>query len=146
MPADLQVIREGLAEALQAVQLVEDMQVSPYLPDDPYPPCAWIVPDETEYHQAMQDGAETWGLAVQVMVALGHARGAQLRLDRMLASSGPQSVKQALEAATDPGGPLNGIVANDGVTVVRTSGYRTYTLPTTQAEALGAEWTVEVLV
>lgn len=146
MPADLKVIREGLAAALEPVKLTEDMQLSAYLLSDPSPPCAQVVPDETEYHQAMQDGAETWGLVVQVMVALGSDIGAQQRLDRMLASSGSQSVKQALEAATDPGGPLEGLVANDGVTVVRTSGYRTYTLPATQAEALGAEWTVEVLV
>lgn len=136
--ASLTEIREGLAEALEKVDF--DMQVSAYIRGNASPPFAQVVPDETEYHQAMGNGAETWGLVVQIVVALGTDEGAQRVLDEMLESDGALSAKAALEADQSLGGLVS------GVTVERTSGYRTYRLGATQAEALGAEWTVSVFV
>lgn len=145
MAGDLATIRQGLADALSA-RFDGRMQVSAYMLSDPTPPSAQIVPDETDYHEAMADGCETWGLICQVVVALNSDRGAQELLDQMLSPTGPASVKEALEAAPDPGGPLYGSVATNGVVVERTSGYRTYRLGSTQAEALGAEWHLKVTV
>lgn len=137
MPASLTEIREGLAEALSAVA---GMQVSAWMLSNPTPPAAHVYPDETEYHRAMQNGAEGWTLIVEAFVASNSEIGAQQRLDKMLASSGAESVKEALEAD----GTLGGIVSD--VTVTRTTGYRQYQLPAGQGPALGAQWTVEVLV
>jgi hypothetical protein len=137
--ASLADIRAGLAAAIDSgVDL--DMQVSAYIIASPTPPFAQVLPDETTYHEAFQNGAETWGLIVQVIVAFGSDVGAQRQLDELLESSGSLSVKAALEADVR----LGGIVSD--VTVTRTSGYRTYRLGATQTEALGAEWNVSVLV
>lgn len=138
MPASLTDIRTALAAQLKTVD--RDWQVSPYILANPTPPCAQVLPDEMDYHQAMQNGAETWSFVVQVIVALGTDEGAQRKLDELLESSGALSVKAALEADED----LGGLVSS--VTVTRTTGYRTYNLGPTQQEALGAEWTVSVLV
>lgn len=138
--ASLADIRDGLADAIRnGVDL--DMQVSAYVLADPTPPCAQVMPDEMEYHQAYGNGLENWGLIVQVIVGLGSDIGAQKQLDQMLASSGSLSVKAAIEADATIG--AKGTLACS--TVTRTSGYRTYRLGATQTEALGAEWTVAVM-
>jgi len=136
--ASLTDIREALAATLQKVDV--GWQVSAYIMGNATPPFAQVLPDETEYHQAMQDGAETWNFIVQVVVDLGTSEGAQRELDQLLESAGTRSVKQALEVDPTLGG-----LASD-VMVTRSSGYRTYRLGPTQADALGAEWNVSVLV
>jgi hypothetical protein len=140
-------IRQGLADALAAgVDL--DWQVSAYILGDPTPPCAEVLPDETDYHRAMSDGSEEWGYVVQVKVGLTTDIGAQQALDEMLETTGSTSVKAALEAAGQAGGAMlaAGLCAQNGVLVKRSSGYGTYTLGTTGAEVLGAQWFVTVTV
>jgi hypothetical protein len=137
--ASLTAIREGIADAIRAGVAI-DMQVSAKMLSDPTPPTAHVFPDETEYHLAMGDGAESWDLIVQVVLALVDDIGAQDLLDRMLASKGTESVKAAIEADQSLGGLAS------GVTVTRTSGYRTYRIGSGQVEALGAEWNLTVFV
>lgn len=137
MSAGLKEIRLGLADALS---VIEGLSVSAYIQGDPTPPFAQVVPDETEFHQAFDDGAESWGLIVQLVVAMGSDRGAQERLDRFLETEGPESVKAALEADET----LGGIVSD--VTVTSTDGYATYRFGSAQVEGLGSTWHVSVFV
>lgn len=135
--ASLADIRAALAAAVGNVAM--DLQVSAYMLAKPTPPCAQVVPDEMEYHQSFGSGAiENWGLLVQVMVAANSDQGSQQLLDQLLESSGALSIKAAIEADKTLGGTVLSAV------VTKTSGYRTYRLGATQAEALGAEWTVDI--
>lgn len=128
----LEDIRKGLAQNLSAIP---NLQTSPYLLGTPTPPAAEVVPGAIDYDLAMGRGLDRWRLTVRVFVGLTTDRGAQVRLDRMIASAGPQSVKQALEADCS----LNGTV--DDLRVVNCSGYRQYG---DQQPILGCEFEVEV--
>jgi hypothetical protein len=132
--ASLTDLREALASNLAAI---DGLQESAYVLANPTPPAAEVVPAPIEYDKAMGRGLDKWTFLVRVLVGLTSDIGAQKRLDKMLASAGPDSVKAALE--TDP--TLGG--AADDLIVTRCSGYRTF-----KREGgtllLGAEWTTEV--
>jgi hypothetical protein len=138
--ASLQEIREGVAAAISTL---DGIQGSPYMLSNPPLPSAHVYPDETEYHEAFANGAESWHLIVEVFVGMVSDIAAQMTLDKYLASDGPSSVKAALEPA--PGEPALGGAASDLI-VERTSGYRQYQLGGVQGLALGAQWFVNVLV
>lgn len=133
--AELRDIRKALAASLEGT--VEG-QISAYMLASPTPPCAYVFPDETEYHQAFDNGAENWGLVVRVLVSDVFDQGSQETLDQYLASDGPLSVKAALEADDELGGIVSSLM------VERTTGYRQYQVGT--GMALGADWIVNVLV
>lgn len=133
--AQLSEIRIALAAALAPIF---EGQVSAYMLANPTLPCAYVFPDETEFHEAFANGAETWGLTVQVLVGTISDQGSQELLDQYLASNGPKSIKEAIE--TDD--TLGGIVAS--LIVQRTTGYRQYQLGA--QTVLGAQWTLSVLV
>lgn len=128
-------IREGLAANLATIS---GLQQSAYLLSNPTPPAAEVQPDEVEYDRSFQRGTDRWQLIVRCFVGATSDVGAQKRLDRMLASSGADSVKQALESDRTLGG------AADDVRVVRCTGYRIFARDG-GASVLGAEWTVQVL-
>jgi hypothetical protein len=86
----------------------------------------------------MARGADTWHLTVRVYAAANLDRGAQVKLDALMAPSGSSSVKAAVESDRTLGN-----VVNDAH-VVRCSGYRVYERGG-QAALLGAEWLVEVI-
>lgn len=133
--ADLTSIREGLAANLSALK---DVQVSPYMLANPQPPSAHVFPADISYDQAMVRGVDQWTFTVQAFVGLIDAKGAQVKLDALLAPSGSQSVKQLLEVDRT----LAGVVADLHVTGC--SGYRVYPRDP-NPPVLGAEWTVSVL-
>lgn len=134
MAADLGAIREGLAANLATIPGLAE---SAYLLSNPTPPAAEVQPSEIEYHQAFQNGSELWRLVVRVFVGNTSDKGAQIRLDRMLASSGDYSVKAAIEADKTLGG------ACDALKVTGCSGYRVFSRDGAPG-VLGAEWQVEV--
>jgi hypothetical protein len=142
MSAALTDIREALA-AVIADAYGGLRQVSPYFLSSPNPPTIDIFPDDVTYHGASQNGAETWMLIVRVIVDLNSDKGAQIQLDKMLASSGADSLKEAIEG-TEPSQTLGGLVSD--VTVMRAGSYGPYEISSTQRDALGAQLTVRVLI
>lgn len=130
--ADLSDIREGIAVNLR---LIPSVQVSAYMLGNPTPPSIEVMPDETDYDKTFQRGTDRWFLKVRAFVGKPSDIGAQKRLDEMLASSGPLSVKANIEVDCT----LDGVV--DDLRVTKCSGYRTYGQ---QPGVLGAEWVVEV--
>jgi hypothetical protein len=133
--ADLGDIRAALAANLSSIPGLNE---SPYLLGNPTPPAAEVQPADIDYHQAMGNGVERWTLIVRVFVGTMSDKGAQIRLDRLLASSGSESVKAAIESDTSLAGAV------DDVTVTRCTGYRIFNREG-MPSVLGAEWTVSVL-
>ena len=132
---DVADLREGLAANLAAIP---DVQVSAYELASPTPPTIDIATGEITYDGTMARGHDTWTFRVRAYVAAVHDIGAQKRLDRMLASSGADSVKA--QAQSDR--TLGGFAADTRVTTA--TGQQTYTTPDGRV-LLGCEWTVEVL-
>ncbi len=128
-------IREAMAEALAAIP---DVQVSAWMLANPTPPTIFVFPDEIEYDSSFARGHDDWTMTVMAMVGLVSDKGAQQRLDEMLAPSGPSSVKAALEQQP----PLGGAVQD--IRVETCSGYRVYAQAGAQP-VVGAEWRVKIL-
>jgi hypothetical protein len=139
--SSLAAIRAGLVTNLNTLKSTYvDMQISPYVLSNPTPPVIWVKPTQgnvTEYHQAMRNGQETWTLTVQAFVGSGGDKTAQIVLDELLNTTGPRSVKAAIEVDLTLGG------ATDDLIVRRCISYQEYQ----RADGtilLGAEWIVEV--
>jgi hypothetical protein len=102
--ASLTDIRAALAASLG---VLEGVQVSPYELSNPTPPVIWVKPDPGEfvtYHQAMRNGLELWHFIVEAYAGAMFDIGAQMTLDPFVASSGPTSVKAAIETDLTLGG------------------------------------------
>lgn len=140
--ADVASLRAGLAANLARIP---GLQISPYILANPTPPCAYVaLSGPIEYDQAMGRGHDDWTFTVYVVVAMASPDvAAQQRLDRMLASHGAESVKEALEFDQTLGG------AAESVHVPSTTGPQTYERDAVQGSTrvpyLGAEWTVVVM-
>lgn len=136
--ASLADIRAGLAANLA---VLDGIQVSAYLLSNPSLPTIWVRPapgEGIEYHKAFANGLENWTMVVQAFFANGISDiGAQKQLDELLESSGPTSVKAAIEADKTLGG-----VVQDTY-VQSCTGYQEYGRPD-GTTALGCEWTVVV--
>jgi len=136
MPAPtLKQIREGIKTRLDTIG--DDVQTSAYRLGDPTPPCVFVLgPDETQYHQAMQNGHDSWALTVMAFAGATESIGAQQLLDQFIAAVGAKSVKRAIESDRTLAG-----VVNDA-SVRSCSGYREYEV--NGVAVLGAEWRVLV--
>lgn len=97
---DINAVREGLAQNLKAIP---GLQAEPYALNSPTPPAAHVLPGESEYHLALQDGDEMETFRVEVFVSATTDIGSQKRLGEFLAYPGPLSVKAALEQTLDDG-------------------------------------------
>lgn len=128
-------IREGLKTRLDTIA---GLQASAYMLANPTPPAAHVFPAEITYDQAMGRGQDGWMMTVQAFVGFATDIGAQKRLDKLLASSGADSVKAAIEGDRT----LGGVVQH--LRVTRAGGYQIF-LVEGRAPVLGAEWTVEIL-
>jgi hypothetical protein len=127
---DLAAIRAALAANLATV---DGLEVSAYAMSNPTPPAAEIVPGETAFHLASQNGLESWGFVVSVFVpTAGGDIGSQQALDALAVQ-----VRDALES--DP--TLAG--AAQDVTVQSASGYSTYARES-GGDVLGMRFQVEV--
>ncbi len=142
----VEAIREGIKANLDAI---DGLAAFAYIPETLAPPCIYPYPAGTEYDTTMARGADwqTWTLEAIVNMASG--RAAQVQLDGFIAGSGPLSVKEALEQYDAPGRCTLGGAVSD-LRVVRCTGYTTYTLMSSRqagggVEALGCQWTVEIL-
>ena len=133
--ATLAQLREGLATNLDTL---DGVQVSAYMLGSPTPPAIHVIPSEISYDLAMQRGLDTWTFTVQAFVGTGLDKAAQIRLDKMLAPSGVDSVKAAIEADRTLGG-----VASD-LHVTEVSSYIIVTR-SDGSQLLSADWTVVVV-
>lgn len=133
--ADYTAIREALAANLTAVT---GLQETPYMLSRPTPPVAEVVPGPIEYDQTYGRGEDELRFTVRVMVGKVTDRGSQKRLDRMLAPTGTDSIKTAVESNPTLGGLI------DDLHVTGASGYRQFRREG-GSPLLGAEWTVRVL-
>lgn len=127
-------LREGLARNLSTIPGV---QVSAYVLANPTPPAIEVAPGPVDYDQAMRRGTDLWLFNLRAIVGLTTDKGAQMRLDRLIAPSGDESVKAAVESDVTLGGVAQSLH------VVRCSGYQVYERQG-GAPYLGAEWEVHV--
>ena len=133
--ADIATIREGLARNLESLR---NVQVSAYMLASPTPPCLHIFPATIEYDRSMHRGLDFVNFTIEAFVAFGLDQGGQIRLDRMLAPTGLDSVKECVERDKTLGQMVQ------DVWVSRVSSYRTVQIPNQNDEALSATWLVTV--
>lgn len=120
------------------------MQINPYMLDFPTPPYIDIFPDEVTYDIAGSRGGDENVMIVRAAVGLTLDVAAQVKLDRLLASSGASSVKEALENEDGSGdGRVTLGGKCDDARVTRCTGYQAY--PKADGTAvLAAQWSVQV--
>ena len=133
--ADIATIREGLARNLETIR---DIQVSAYMLAAPTPPCIHIFPATIEFDRSMHRGMDSVAFTVEAFVAFGLDQGGQMRLDRLLAPEGFESVKEAIESDKTLGSMVQ------DVWVSRMSSYRVVILPDQNDHVLAADWLVNV--
>ena len=133
-------IRAGLAANLAAA--FPTVNVSAYMFASPDPPCIDLMPGGASFDLAMDRGVDSVQLVVRVMVSWADVVAAQENLDAYMATTGPLSVKKAVESD----GTLGGVVAWTRVQSV--SGYKEYPHKPAQVAdvqtKLGVEFTVLV--
>lgn len=95
------LLRAGLAANLGRIP---GLHVYPYVPAKAEPPAAIVNLGSITWDRAHNRGLDEYEFEVSLVVAAATDRSAQERLDELLASSGPTSVKAALEADTSLGG------------------------------------------
>lgn len=137
--SDIKAIRAALAVNIDTVLNAGEkwIGVSPYFLSSVMLPSVQIVPDHIDYDIANARGGDVLFITVQALIADNFEQSAQDRLDRLLAGSGPLSMKAAIESDTTLGGLV------DDLRVVSSDDYQVYT-PQGQGASLGADWTVQI--
>lgn len=131
-------IRAALAAACAEVVDTTGTRVQSlaYQPDSLDPPTVYAGESSGSYDDTLE-GLGSATVTVRIIASRGDDAAGQELLDALLASSGPSSIKAAIEA--DP--TLGGVCSDLAVT--GWDGYRLYDVAGT--EYFGAELTVEVL-
>lgn len=127
-------VREGIAANLDAIT---GLHVLAFVPDNPTPPMAVVVPSNVRFDTAFHRGSDEYTMEVLVIVARASERGAQDTLDAYCDSSGSSSVKQAIEADRS----LGGAAASLRVTDITTYG----PLSVGETQYLAATFAVQVV-
>ncbi|MFD6531583.1 hypothetical protein [Streptomyces sp. NPDC060184] len=139
-------IRSAIADAARAVVLPEGvgkLTATGYVPDAVVAPHFFCGEYSVDFDRAMNRGLDEVELTCRVLVGRADDRSAQDVLDRLLAGSGPTSLKAAIEAARGaPGGYALGGLAHD-LHVTRIQGYRWYEHAGTQY--VGAEFIIKII-
>lgn len=134
----LAAVRAGLAAAIKA-QFGPDVQCSGYLLVSATPPCFDVLLQSVTYDEAMNRGLDELTLTVRGVVQNTSDIGGQKNLDEWCVSSGPTSVKAALEADRTLGGVCQTLK------VTELGAYQKFTSTTgSGADYLAADWTVVV--
>ena len=94
-------VRQGIATALEAIV---GLRCFDYVPDSLAPPAAVVEPLEIDYDEAMQQGCEFYRAFILVIVGRMSDRSSQDRLDTYLTTTGPSSIKAAIETDRTLGG------------------------------------------
>lgn len=93
--ANISDLREGIATNLSTI---EGLRTSATMPDNPSPPIAVVSLSDIDYDQAFGKGLTIYNFDVTVIVSRADARNAQEYLDTYCSSTGPNSVKLAIES------------------------------------------------
>lgn len=130
--ASVSDIREGLALAMGDVP---GLRTSAFVPDNPRPPIAVVMPDRIEYDLNARRGADTFFFTITVLASRADERAAQSNLDQFLA--GPNAIKDAIEQDRTLGGRAN---------TCRVTQMQNYaSIPVGEVLYLSAQFVVEVV-
>jgi hypothetical protein len=77
---------------------IPGLRTSDYVPDDPKPPIAVIMPPTIRFDTAMGRGLDEYEFIVTVIVGKQSERSAQRLLDSFCAPKGSGSIKTAIES------------------------------------------------
>ena len=77
---------------------ISGLRTSDYVPDDPKPPIAVVMPPTIKFDTAMGRGLDEYEFIVTVIVGKQSERAAQRLLDSFCAPKGTGSVKTAIES------------------------------------------------
>jgi hypothetical protein len=94
-------IRQGIAANLATIST---LRTSAFVPDNPTPPIAVVIPQRIEFDTAMGRGMDDLTFTVMVIAQRASERNAQSVLDGFCNSSGLTSVKIAIESDKTLGG------------------------------------------
>jgi len=106
----LLTLRQGIATNLSAIS---GLRTSWFVPDNPSPPIAIVVPDRVDYDVSMARGSDTFGFQVLLIGGRINERTAQSSLDVYLESTGAYSIKAAIEADKTLGGAAHSCRVTD---------------------------------
>jgi len=129
--ASVSSIRTGLATRLGTIT---GLRTSAFMPDNPNPPIAVVMPSSVSYDDVFKRGMQTYVFNVLVIVGRVDERTAQSNLDAYVSSTGTSSIKRAIEGDKT----LGGVVFDTRVTEMRNYGQ----LPVGEVTYLTAEFTV----
>ena len=88
-------MRTALASNLASIS---GLRTSDYVPDDPKPPVAVVMPPTIKFDLAMGRGLDEYEFVITVIVGKQSERAAQKLLDSLCAPTGAGSVKTAIES------------------------------------------------
>ena len=94
-------LRTGLANRLATIN---GLRSSAYIPDNPQPPVAVVMPGRITYDQAFGRGSDEYQFTIMLIVGRVADRASQTTLDGYCESSGNRSVKAAIEGDRSLGG------------------------------------------
>ena len=127
-------LRTGIATNLATIS---GLRTSAFVPDNPTPPIAVVVPQRIEYDAAMNRGMDTYMFDVLVIAQRMSERNAQSLLDGYCNPTGASSVKTAIQSDTTLGGKAFDL------RVTEMSNYQALTIGETQY--LAATFSVTVI-
>lgn len=127
-------LRTGIATNLATIS---GLRTSAFVPDNPTPPIAVVVPQRIEYDAAMNRGMDTYMFDVLVIAQRMSERNAQSLLDGYCNPTGASSVKTAIQSDTTLGGKAFDL------RVTEMSNYQALTIGDTQY--LAATFSVTVI-
>jgi len=99
--ASVSSIRTGLATRLGTIT---GLRTSAFMPDNPNPPIAVVMPSSVSYDDVFKRGMQTYVFNVLVIVGRVDERTAQSNLDAYVSSTGTSSIKRAIEGDKTLGG------------------------------------------
>ena len=99
--ASVSELRDGIKTNLATIT---GLRISSYVPDNPNPPMAVILPQSVKYDDTFQRGMNTYTFSVLVLVQRPAERTAQNALDAYVSGTGNSSIKRAIERDKTLGG------------------------------------------
>jgi len=115
---------------------ITGLRTSDFVPDDPKPPVAVVMPPTITYDKAFGRGLDEYEFIVTVIVGRQSERSAQRLLDSLCAPTGSGSIKTAMESDRT----LAGNIQDLRVTEMR----RITSIIINETTYLSAEFTVQV--
>ena len=129
--ASISTLRDKLATNLATIS---GLRTSAFMPDNPSPPIAIVMPSTINYDDVFKRGMQTYTFNILVIVGRVDERTAQNKLDAFCSSTGTSSIKLAIESDKTLGGNAFDV----RVTEMRNYGQ----LPVGEVTYLTAEFTV----